>query len=164
MPGLTDTAAGYRLWRLLWISMQVLLDVPGWSGRFTMGCSALEQFYLQGFKLWEYLSIQNHKHDVKTEAEHLGAFSVNFSYVWQWTFVLLHLQCDLDLHHQSQKPQRRKTSKRIISCPTGYILQLNFWMFQDPWPVSHIYFCLSSQSILFLTDVNNAVSLLSSDA
>lgn len=57
---------------------------------------------------------------------------VSFSCYWQQTFVLLHLRCDLDLHQQSQKPQRRKILKWIICCVTGYNLQLCFWVFQDP--------------------------------
>lgn len=120
MPGLTDTAAGYRLWRLLWVSSQALLGLPGWSGRATTGSSALEAFCSQGFNLCEYWRIWNHKHDVKPEAAQLGGFSVNFSLVWQGTFVLLHLLCDLDLHQQSQKPQRRKISKWIICCLSNY--------------------------------------------
>lgn len=129
MPDLTDSDTGYLNWRLLWVSVQVLLDLPGCSGRSTTGCSALKPFCFQGFNLCEYWSMWNNKPDVETQAALLGGFSVSFSCFWQQTFVLLHLQCYLDLHQQSQKPQRRKILKSIICCVTGYNLQLRFWVF-----------------------------------
>lgn len=139
MPDVTDTAAGYCLWRWLWVILQALLDLPGWSGRSMTGSSAVELFCLKGFKLCEYWSIWNYI--VKPEAAHLGGFSENCSFVWQWAFFffVLHLLPDLDLHQQSQKPQRRKISEWITCCLTEYNFQLHFWVFQDPWPLVYTF-------------------------
>lgn len=76
---------------------------------------------MQGFNLHKYRSVWKHKHDVKIEAAQLRGFSVNFSCVWWETPVLVNLQCELDLHQQPWKPQRRKSQNGLSGVLEGTI-------------------------------------------